>query len=174
LLYIENIHLQSNELEEFSQKAFSEKYHGFLAGIDIGDAAKNFESVRCSFRDFIYAISETDESCKNSLNSDFMDLDWQFEFSNTRMFLNVFAPCYQQPHSKWINSDDHFFVFFQPEFSFDFCGISQKSDSTKKEIRAAFALAGIPYNGSLIDDRTEALLYMFPDDPFGPPVKWWE
>lgn len=64
-------------------------------------------------------------------------------------------------------------VFFQPEQSFDYCGARPLS-VVKHEIRARFRSAAMPYNGEQIDRRLEALLYMFPMDPFGRTVRWWE
>ena len=38
------------------------------------------------------------------------------------MFLNVFAACYPENHSKFIDVESLFYVFFQPEYSFRMCG----------------------------------------------------
>jgi len=103
---------------------------------------------------------------------DFLDKGWQFEFGNVRMFLNVFSSCYPKRHSKYAPIKGAFFVFFQPEVSFK--KHKGASDVAMKDyIRGRFASAGRPYNGRQIDERIEALLYMFPEDPNGPPVMWW-
>jgi hypothetical protein len=174
LTFRENVSSQTDDLRRFAQSALVGRFHGYVAEIGIGKAATEFESVRHAFRNYLRELASSDESCNRCFETNPMDLGWQFEYANVRMFLNVFAPCYQRPHSKSVNAPDRFFVFFQPEFSFDFCGIDPGSKNTKRKIRESFAMAGMPYNGAQIDARHEALLYMFPADPFGLPVNWWE
>jgi hypothetical protein len=158
LTFLENVSRQSGDLRRFAQSAFAGKFHGYVAEIGIGQAATEFERVRGAFRDYLRALAAEDDSCKKCLEANPMSLDWQFEYANVRMFLNVFAPCYRRPHSKWISATDRFFVFFQPESSFDLCGIDPGSKTTKRKIRESFAAAGMPYNGTQVDSRQEALL----------------
>ena len=63
---------------------------------------------------------------------------------------------------------------FQPEFAFDLCGITQASKIEKVFIRSRFREAGRPYNGELVDNRLEALLYISPQQLTDPPIRWWE
>lgn len=174
LRFRENCSIQATDLRRFCEAAYEGRYHGFVAGLRVGDAAQNAEDVKVAFRDFLNGLAAEDASCGRCMAQHPLSEDWQFEFGDVRMFLNVFAPCYERPHSKRVESTGAFFVLFQPEFSFDFCGIDPGSRDTKLEIRRRFASAGMPYNGAQIDSRIEALLYMFPSDPFGEPVRWWE
>lgn len=173
LSVLTNYSIIARELGRFVLFDRAATLHGFCAEVRLGAAACDFESVRVGFRDLLFGLASEDESCRRCLAADVLAPDWQFEFSGMRMFLNVFAPCYPFPHSKWIPDRDLFLVFFQPEHSFDLCGINSSEQETKAAIRRRFADAGMPYNGELIDARSEALLYMFPCDPFGPPVRWW-
>lgn len=170
----ENIRAQAADLLRFSETAEIGGYHGYAAQIGLGSAARDFESVRRGFGRYLLALSETDASCAACMRGDFETLGWQFEYAGTRMFLNVFAPCYPARHSKRVDDFENFFVFFQPEFSFDLCGVNSDRPTIKRQIRSLFAQAGTPYNGEQIDSRFEALLYMFPHEPFGPPVRWWK
>jgi hypothetical protein len=169
-----NVARHAVELRLFAERAATERYHGFASEVRIGPRAVDFESVRAGFRDYLGSLAEADPDCARSLAADLTVKEWQFEFSGVRMFLNVFAPCYPQPHSKRLQSENAFWVFFQPEFAFDLCNIDPRSVATKQRIREAFAAAGMPYNGSQIDARLEAFLYMFPVDPAGEPVRWWD
>jgi FPC/CPF motif-containing protein YcgG len=147
--------------------------HGFVSEIVIGLGARSFEDVRRGFRSYLNGLADHDEDCRRTLNGDKLRSKWQFSFAGMQMFLNVFAPCYEQPHSKFIASDDSFWVLFQPEFSFGLCGVDSSRGELKQQIREKFSSCGMPYNGEMIDRRIEALLYMFPQRITDDPVRWW-
>lgn len=169
----ENAASHARAIAAFAERVESERLHGFVAKVGTSHAAPDFEAVRVGFRGYLMALAGTDRTCAESmLNQDFMSTDWQFTHSSMRFFLNVFSSCYPQPHSKYCDVDNGFLVFFQPEVSFDYCG-GQPLDVAKHAIRARFASAGMPYDGDRIDRRIEALLYMFPIEPFGEAVAWW-
>jgi hypothetical protein len=169
----ENAARHAPDLRQFGKVAKSERYSGYVAEIGTGDATQ-FAVVKQTFRAYLMSLAALDPDCARVMGGGFEQLDWQFEFGGVRHFLNVFAPCYVQPHSKFIASVDRFYVFFQPEFSFDFCGVNPNSKAIKEKIRTSFGTAQMPYNGAQIDKRIEALLYMFPESPSGGPVRWWE
>lgn len=171
--YSENIGSHAVALQQFAPVAKAQRYQGFVSEIVIGPEAKHFGAVKRAFRDYLYALASTDSSCRRCMEEVSSDKSWQFEYAGLRMFLNVFAPCYAAPHSKRVGVEDRFFIFFQPEYSFDLCGINPQNRIAKTQIRAAFAGAGMPYNGGAIDARIEAELYMFPLGPSDPPVRWW-
>ncbi|HMJ79385.1 MAG TPA: YqcI/YcgG family protein [Iamia sp.] len=98
---------------------------------------------------------------------------WQFEYGGVKMFVNVFGPCYPASHSKHAEWDEGIIVFFQPESSFDDCGVHPGRRDLRRSIRRRFAEAGQPYSGPLIDRRVEALLYVFPVGLDDAPVRWW-
>ena len=172
LTFTENVAGQGNALRRFAMDFDEHRLHGFVARVGCEQERPSFDDVRMRFHEYLVALAETDESCSAVLAEDKLALGWQFTYADIRMFLNVFATCYPRKHSKYCEVLDGFFVFFQPERSFDFCG-SRSLAIMKHEIRARFAEAGLPYNGAQVDARIEALLYMFPVEPFGEPVKWW-
>jgi len=163
----------ARDLGDFSRVALDEGYDGYVAEVGLpSDGGTDLEAVRRTFNWFLRGLALHDESCRECMAKDFLDKRWQFEYGSVRMFLNVFSSYYPKRHSKYAPIEGGFFVFFQPEFSFK----KHKAvldDSMKAYIRNRFAAAGMPYNGRQIDERIEALLYMFPEDPSGPPVTWW-
>ena len=171
--YFGNIQSQASSLGQFTAVAEAQRYAGFVSEIVIGPQAMELPAVKMAFRDYLRALARTDECCARCMDRDVSDRSWQFEYNNLRMFLNVFAPCYRAPHSKLVDTKDRFFVFFQPEISFGYCGINPQNRTAKESIRAAFANAGMAYNGAAIDARIEAELYMFPDKAAALPVRWW-
>jgi hypothetical protein len=171
--YYENVGFHATALRQFVPVAKAERYHGFVSEITIGPRAKDFDTVKRAFREYLHALASTDTNCQQCMMGVRGDKSWQFEYAGLRMFLNVFAPCYPAPHSKRVEAEDCFFVFFQPEHSFDLCGVNPQNRAAKTQIRSAFADADMPYNGAAIDARIEAELYMFPLNPTDPPVRWW-
>jgi hypothetical protein len=169
----DNIRLHAETLSAFVRVAEKERIQGFVSEVVIGSDAQSFEGVRCGFRDYLADLAMYDEDCRRTLDLDKLGPKWQFSFAGMRMFLNVFASCYKQPHSKFIASDNSFWVLFQPEFSFGLCGVDSSRGELKQQIREKFSSRGMPYNGAMIDRRIEALLYMFPQHITCDPVRWW-
>jgi YqcI/YcgG family len=167
-----NIAVHARELEAFAQRIEDERLHGFVSKVGCVAERPSFDEVRRSFGRYLFGLAATDDSCQAAMNEEIVSLNWQFTHSGVRMFLNVFASCYPVKHSKFCDVKNGFYVLFQPERSFDFCG-GVDLRSFKHIIRARFAAAGMPYNDTQIDKRIEALIYMFPSEPFGAPVEWW-
>ncbi|MDH3030143.1 YqcI/YcgG family protein [Methylobacterium fujisawaense] len=169
-----NVAAHAGALATFVAEGERDALHGFVSEIVIGDGAHDFDRVRRSFNAYLVGLAEYDDDCRLAMNCDKLAAEWQFSFRGMRMFLNVFAPCYQPPHSKFIPSPNSFWVFFQPEYSFDLCNIDPSKIATKALIRSAFREAGMPYDGAQIDRRIESLLYMFPMRGTDGPVRWWD
>ena len=167
----ENLEIVAESLVGFCTAAEESRLHGFV--VQVGGESSSFEGVRLLFRWFVEELSRLDPGKSKCMEEDKFRRDWQFEFARVRLFLNVFAACYPQKHSKYCSDLENIYIFFQPEFSFDFCGISSARVREKQRIRKAFADAEMPYSGDMIDGRVEALLYMFPLSAGDPPVVWW-
>lgn len=172
--YTENVAHHAGALRSFVQTGTADRHHGFVAGVGVGGRYRDFSAVRAAFGDYLLALGATDESCDDRMRADRLDRDWQFTYSGCRMFLNVFAACYPKSHSKFIDTESLFYVFFQPEYSFQMCGAGPLAPGVKHEIRKRFKAAGMPYDGALIDRRIEALIYMFPLQLGDEPVVWWD
>jgi hypothetical protein len=173
LSFEENVAFHADAIRSFVSRIDPERLDGFAAKVGTESAVPSYAEVRRQFGRYLVALGETDESCRRAMESDFLAPQWQFTHSEVRFFLNVFAAFYPQPHSKYAGVRDGFFVFFQPERSFDFCA-GPPLDVFKFEIRRRFTTVDMPYNGDLIDQRFEALLYMFPVEPYGEAVRWWD
>lgn len=146
--------------------------HGFVMEVGLTDAG-DFEAVRIAFGATLRALNERDPNRSECMGREIDSTEWQYEFAGERLFVNVFAPCYQPPHGKHVDAEGRFYIFFQPEFSFDLCGIDSSNRAAKETIRRIFSNAGCPYDGDAIDRRIEAYLYLFPLDPADGPVRWW-
>jgi hypothetical protein len=172
--FLGNIQSHALALKEFTKFAQERKYHGFVSRVYLGNGAKNFETTRIAFKEYLFGLAKFDQDCAKCLEQDKINLEWQFSFNKLRMFLNVFSPCYSLQHSKYIYSEDSIYIFFQPEYSFSLCGSKPLTKLTTQSIRDKFYKAGKGYDGELIDQRIEAYIYMFPEKPGDQPVNWWE
>ncbi|HEY5710129.1 MAG TPA: YqcI/YcgG family protein [Solirubrobacterales bacterium] len=172
-LGLANSELIAQSLAEWAKTARTSASHGFVIGIYSPEAA-DFGSVTALLKTALQHLSHFDPNQSDCLQRDIEQTDWQFEFAGLRLFVNVFAPCYPPGHGKRVEDPERVFLFFQPEYSFDICGVNRDNLAAKRMIRRRFAEAGSPYSGELIDQRVEAYLYMLPLDPGDPPVRWWE
>ncbi|MBC6718388.1 YqcI/YcgG family protein [Aurantimonas sp. DM33-3] len=168
----ENVALIADGLRHHLPRCRREQLQGFVAQIKVGDPT-SFEQVVSCFRRLIFELGRHDSSCQHSLDGDIGAKEWNFTFGEEAIFLNLFAACYQWPHSKRVDDRYHMYVFFQPEFTFDFCNINRSRVALKEDIRRRFAAADMPYDGQTIDGRRKALAFVFPLKPCEPPVEWW-
>jgi hypothetical protein len=148
------------------------EYEGVLTFVPTNSRTPLLPEVVTEFRRYLWALSALDSTCLQVMRADKLSTEWQFTFASTRYFLNVFASCYSQQHSKYVESEYGFFVFLQPESSFKRCP-GRPLDEMKISIRSRFARAGMPYDGSLVDERIESHLYIFPLQYGDAPVEWW-
>lgn len=172
--FLANVNSHAITLRRFTEYAQEHKYHGFVSRVYAGSDAKRFEGTRRTFKEYLYGLARFDHDCAQCLAQDKINTDWQFSFNNLRMFLNVFSPCYSLQHSKYIDSKDSIYIFFQPEYSFKLCGAKPLNRTITQSIRDRFGEEGQAYDGELIDRRIEAYIYMFPEQLGDPPVIWWE
>jgi YqcI/YcgG family len=163
----------AEDMTSWAQVARATRSHGYVMQVPLSNADE-FLAVKRGFGDVLRRLSRLDPNGSSCMQRSPLVDGWQFEFGGLRLFLNVFAPCYPQRHSKHVDTQGWFYIFAQPEFSFDLCGINSRNRLAKSVIRDRFAEAGMPYDGALIDQRHEALLYMFPLRPGDPPVRWWD
>ncbi|MGI5269450.1 YqcI/YcgG family protein [Nonomuraea sp. CA-218870] len=170
----ENLESTAQALTRLVGRVVSERLHGIVIEIHHGRVPLTFASVRGAFCDFMRGLAAYDVSGVNCMDGDLSHPDWQFEFGGQRMFTSVFAPCYDEHHPKHTPRPGVFYVFFQPEISFDFCHVHPGNSKVRQFIRAAFSAAGRPYDGALIDRRVEAHIYMFPRRLGDAPVRWWD
>lgn len=170
--YQGNIESIAGELRKALVTCRRERHQGFLATIPLTSNYSLTDAVS-AFRSFVFALGECDEACGAKLKEDIGAIGWSFCFDGEPIFLNLFGSCYKRPHSKFVDDSFNFYVFFQPEFTFDFCNIDRSKRSIKIGIRESFADAGMPYDGETIDGRRKALSFVFPESVGLPPIKWW-
>lgn len=172
LTFFENVTNIAQALRRHLPECRREKMQGFVAEIGV-DEPLTFDGAVATFRRFVFELGRHDESCRVALGQKIDAEGWNFVFAGEPIFLNLFAGCYPNPHSKKIAHLKNIFVFFQPEFTFDFCNVNRSRTNLKNQIRQKFAAAGMPYDGRTIDSRRKALSYVFPVEANSPPVEWW-
>jgi hypothetical protein len=160
-------------LAGWADTARKECSHGFVLEIAGRDAA-SFHCVEASLKEALHSLNAHDPAASDCMKGPFDAVEWQFEFADLRLFVNVFAPCYPTNHSKHSQDSERIFLFLQPEYAFDLCGVNPANRAAKELIRTRFRAAGMPYNGELIDQRIEAQIYMFALHASDQPVRWWE
>jgi hypothetical protein len=170
-----NLRLIADHLRTFCEEYPGLRLHGFAMELQTrsGDAMSP-EACTQAFAWVISALRHLDGQGDDLSKSAVEQPEWQFSFAGRRLFMNLFAPAYGPSHSKHLPPGDRVVVFAQPEESFDYCGVNPSRRHVKEAIRRRFADAGRPYPGELIDTRVEAHLYVFPCEPGGNPVRWWE
>lgn len=168
----ENVARISDSLNDFLLRLRDKNLHGFICSVRC-DQATSLPEVARSFATFLETLVRTDLG-NDCLLKDVEHVAWRFYFRGEPIFLNVFAPCYRVLHPKYLQTGESFLVFFQPDVSFDYCGVHQGARAVKSSIRARFAREGMPYDGSMIDDRIEARLYVSPASLGDAPVRWWD
>ena len=139
--------------------------------IHTGDRAPDFETSKHLLRSTLITLNKVDPGRSDCMDRDPSSQGWQFEFDGVGLFVSLFAPCYPELHPKYSYNVDKVFIFFQPEVSFDFCGINQGNQNAKEHVRELFQNSGRPYNGQMIDRRIEGFLYMTPLGLTDPPVR---
>ena len=170
--FAQNVASIADALRHHLPRCRREQLRGFVAQVGVDDPG-SFEGAVAAFRHLVFDLSDHDRSCRSVLTGDIGAREWNFKFAEEPIFLNLFASCYPQPHSKRINDPQHVYVFFQPEFTFDFCNVNRSRTVLKEQIRQGFTDAGMPYSGETIDGRRKALAYVFPLAVDDPPIEWW-
>lgn len=160
--FIDNVAANATRLETFCAQAAVQEFHGFVMEIVMGESALVFDAVQLALGNVLRSLSTLDPMLSPCMTSAIDQPGWQFEFSGCKLFVSVFAPCYPPWHTKHAPGSDRIFLFFQPDFSFDFCNIDRRNVKIKAYIRNLFKDAGRPYNSAIIDKRIEAMIYMSP------------
>jgi len=170
----ENSEHLAADLKSFCANARQRNMHGLVLEAAVGARALSTEGAWASMRMLMTAIASRDRSASESLKSDRIECrGWQFTVDNTRLFVSLFAPCYPPGHTKHLPALDTVAIFFQPDFSFDLCGINSQDGRVKNRVRALFERAGKRYDTELIDRRIESHIYVSPLQNGDSPVRWW-
>jgi hypothetical protein len=162
------------ELTDFCARARQERLHGFILEARSEQIGTSLEDTRMIMHAIMSRLARADESARRSLTAgDIEQIGWQFIFAGERLFTSLFARCYPMPHTKHLRDARVVVLFFQPEFSFDFCHITRRNVAAKEAIRRVFESAGRPYDWRLIERRVESHIYMSPLRIGEEPVRWW-
>jgi len=169
-----NVQRIASNLTDFCGLHQVNQLHGYVINV-VGDRSSRMATLSETatlFWKFLKYLSPLDPAQCSSF-ADIEHPQWQFEFANVRLFLNVFSGSYEHTHTKFIDLDSGIMIFAQPEGSFDLCGIDPSRPEVKQQIRDRFASNGLAYDGTLIDKRVESHLYVFPEQVGDDPVRFW-
>jgi YqcI/YcgG family len=170
----ENLTKNITELEHFCDIAFQTRLHGFVLEALVGEKACSMAGTLDAMHSVMASLAAADESAHLSLSADNIETtSWQFTFRGIKLFTSIFSPCYPAWHTKHLPSRLSVVIFFQPDFSFDFCRIDRRNKGAKEAIRRKFAENGRPYDWQLIERRIEAHIYVSPLRLGDSPVIWW-
>jgi YqcI/YcgG family len=174
LTFHDNLAKNIAELSHFCRIAFQARLHGFVLEALVGEKACSMTGTLEVMRSVMRGLASADESALQSLEADSIETpSWQFSFRGIELFTSVFSPCYPAWHTKHLPNKLSVVIFFQPDFSFDFCRIDRRNKAAKEAIRKRFAESGRPYDWHLIERRIEAHIYVSPLHLGDPPVMWW-
>lgn len=177
LSFEENMTTVAIRLKDFTEKSFDQKLDGFVIEIHGEDYSRNLPSLCHTLKSTLISLSKSDPMGKNSMDNEIMDVNWQFEFNNERLFLITFAPFYQESHPRFSPIQNSIFIFLQPESSFDFNIAPPPGDpkviKLKAKIRSDFENNGQSYDHGIADLPYEALKYIKPLNIGDDPVYWW-
>ena len=96
----ENLAAIATQLGEFCDYARKLRFHAFVCEL-YSVNAHEFEHVVALFRKFLISLSESDPAQSACMKTDLLQPSWQFEFSALRLFIILFAPCYEPWHPKY-------------------------------------------------------------------------
>ena len=171
----ENFSRIARELEQFCMTARDREMHGFVVAVGAAERGlTDLGAVEGRFRRTLAELDRRDKGTKQHRPQDVDKAGWQWEFCNLGLFLNVFSSCYEEWHPKHLPASGILVIFMQPTFSFDLCNANTDNVQVKGAIRRRFARAGRPYDGELVDQGVDSLLYMSPAQPGDPPVAWFD
>jgi hypothetical protein len=122
-------------------------------------------------------LSDRDPAGDHCMHQEVEDPAWAFSYGGEKLFVNSFAPCYPQSHSRYSFGCDHTYVFFQPRHSFRKAFHEHEtaiSAETRAVIRRAFERHGRPYDTTISAAPFDAYRFVRPLNPGDPPVRWWK
>lgn len=169
-----NIKNQLNDIIDFSNSFTQNEIYGYVLEVAIKTKINTLEQTSELFLNILKILNKLDPAKSNCLDLEKENKKWQFEFNNMRTFFSVFSPCYSPENPRYSYDENIMYIFFQPEESFNMAGVSRLNRQGKINARKKFSDAGRPYDGSLIDKRIEAWLYITPCNIGDKPIKWWK
>eukprot|EP01111_Echinosteliopsis_oligospora_P018987 TRINITY_DN8977_c0_g1_i1.p1 TRINITY_DN8977_c0_g1~~TRINITY_DN8977_c0_g1_i1.p1 ORF type:complete len:147 (+),score=21.92 TRINITY_DN8977_c0_g1_i1:236-676(+) len=116
----DNVKLIVPVFAKFAKVARYELLDGFVIEIADHRAGDTIESLGKTLRSVLTYLSLNDPRAlprKNIMSQDINSVFWQYQFSNTTMFITTFAPCYPTSHPRYSFDIPSTFILFQAQNS---------------------------------------------------------
>lgn len=160
----------------FTKSCHNEGLDGYVFEIKNTSQDDSIAGLKKALYNTLKILSDWDPAKEHSLEGDIHNPNWQFSFNGIRLFTTTFASFYPKDHPRYSPHKGSYFIFMQPEFSFDKHGIHKENknrEKIKEGIRKNFKKTGGYYDVDLIKQPIEALKYIKPISEQEEPVKWW-
>lgn len=176
LSFERNIQNSLPSLIRFTKAADAEGLDGYVFEIKNSNLEDSFDGLCSVLKNTMDNLSAFDPTGENVMQTQIDHSDWQFTFNGVRLFTTTFASFYPKNHPRYSPIEGSYFIFLQPEFSFDHHGIhkgNEKRDNIKDSIRDKFIKTGGYYDIDLIKQPIEAYKYIKPLEVGSEPIAWW-
>ncbi len=121
-------------------------------------------------------LADRDPTGESVFDREVEDLSWCFAFGGDLLFVNTFAPCYPEAHSRYGFGVPSTFVLLQPRHSFARVvrpGETVLPVAVRQKIRADYEAHRRGYDVGISAVPYEAYRVVRPLHPGDPPVRWW-
>lgn len=178
LNFEENITSNLSWLERFAKVCDPEQLDGFVIEVKLDENNhSDLISLGKLLNQTLRVISTNDPAGQNCMDEEIETPTWRFSFGGVTFFISTFSDLYGPDNSRHSPHPGSFFVFFQPEKSFDHHHIHRdnpKRDNIKQNIRQSFKDHHRGYDVALVEQKIEAYKYLKPLHLSELPIKWWE
>ncbi len=177
LSFKNNMRMVAQHMAHFINLSQAFKVDGYV--IDLVDPKYGYsiEALARSMHAALRYLSDFDPACQRSMDQTIEDPAWCFAFGGEKIFINTFAPCYPENHSRYGFGSQSTMIVMQPRHSF--AHVIRPDESTLspticQRIRRVFNENDRGYSGDLGLVPYEAYRCIRPMHPDAPPVRWWE
>ncbi|KMY85550.1 hypothetical protein BUMB_03330c [Candidatus Paraburkholderia calva] len=153
------------------------KLDGYVIELPDLKYGENIEALGGSLHAVLHYLAEFDPAGSRGMDGPIEDPAWCFAFGGEKIFVNVFAPCYPEHHSRYGFGSSSTFIVLQPRHTFAPAirpGDSALSPAIRQRIRHIFDVNNRSYDGGLSMVPFEAYRCIRPIRVGEPVVRWWE
>jgi hypothetical protein len=172
-----NVRAMAEDLAKFVDAAGELRLDAFVIELPGTRYGASVERLAQTTHAVLRTLADCDPRAEGVLEREVEDASWCYAFGGDPLFVNTFAPCYPEGHSRYGFGVDSTFVLIQPRHSF--ARVVKEGDtvlpvSARHRIRAEYAAHGRSYDTRISAIPFEAWRIVRPRVPGEPPVRWWE
>lgn len=154
-----------------------QKLDGYVIELPDLEYGKDIKALARSLHAVLRYLADFDPAGSHCMDGPVEDPAWCFTFGGEKIFVNAFAPCYPENHSRYGFGSLSTFIMLQPRHTFAPAirpGDSALSPAIRQRIRHTFNINDRSYDGGLSMIPFEAYRCIRPLCPGDPVVRWWE